>query len=387
MLPFSYTIRNLLKYRVTTILTLLGFALVVFVFCGSLMLTAGMHKTLVDTGSDDNFIITRKAAQVEVQSLVYYSQARIISAQPEIAVDEDGAPMITNEIYVLILLNKRQGNGEANVVARGVTPKSLELRDNVSLVEGRMFKEGASEVIVGSEAAKRYSGCAIGEKLRFGSREWTVVGIFDARRSAFDSEVWLDVTQASDAFRRPVYSSLTLRLNDASQYRSFKERLENDPRLPIDVSREADFYARQSQATTMFLDITSYMISLVFCLGAIVGAMITMYASVASRTKEIGTLRALGFSRFSILTSFLVESMMIALAGGVLGILAALLLQLRRISTMNWDTFSDISFNFYMAPWILGVAVVFAVVMGLVGGFLPAVRAARLKIIDSLRAA
>jgi len=387
MIPLSYTIRNIVKHKTTSILTILGVALVVFVFVGSLMLTAGLRATLISTGYDDNVVLIRKASQAEVQSIIYNDQSQIVSTAPEIAPAEDGTPLFTNEIYVLINQPKRASGDDAHVVVRGVTDKSMELRPNVKLVEGRMYREGTSEVIAGSLAAKRFAGCGLGETVRFGAREWTVVGVFDAGGSGFDSELWGDVRQMSDAFRRPVYSSLTFRMKDPGQFQAMKKRIENDPRLPLEVWREKRFYESQSSFTTTFFNVASITISIIFSLGAIVGAMITMYAAVANRTREIGTLRSLGFSRFSILSSFLLESMTIALVGGGLGIVAANFLRFMQISTTNWGTFSEIVFNFDISWDIAVSAFVFALIMGLLGGFLPALRAARLKIVDALRSA
>ncbi|MEW6015063.1 MAG: ABC transporter permease [Candidatus Zixiibacteriota bacterium] len=386
MIPINYTVRNIVKHKITSALTILGVSLVVFVFAGSMMLSQGLKATLVATGSDENVVVIRKSSQTEVQSILNLEQAQLVSTTPEIARGSDGAALFTNEIYVLISLNKRSDGSAANVVVRGVTPQSLALRPNIRIVEGRMWQNAGSEIIAGKSAAERFEGCGLGERVRFGAREWTVVGIFDAQASGFDSEIWGDIDQMMDAFRRPVYSSLTFRMADTTQFAAMKARLENDRRLPVEVLREKEYYANQSRTITTFLGITGTVISLIFSLGAIVGAMITMYAAVANRTKEIGTLRALGFGRMSILLVFFIESVFISFAGGVLGLGAAYFLRFVRVSTTNWDTFSEIAFNFAISPDIVFSALIFAVVMGMVGGFLPAVRAARLKIVESLRA-
>jgi ABC-type antimicrobial peptide transport system permease subunit len=373
---------------VTSTLTILGVALVVFVFAGVLMLSHGIRTTLIAAGYDDNVVVIRKASQTEVQSIIPYDQAQIVQTSPEIATGSDSKLLFTNEIYVLIsLTNRTDSSKQANLVARGVTPNSFVLRPNLKLLQGRMWKDAGSEVIAGKSAAERFVGCGLGEKVRFGARDWTVVGIFDANKSGFDSEIWGDINQFSDDFRRPVYSSLTFRLANLAQFQPLKDRLENDRRLTVELFREKEYYANQSRTITTFINITGTVISIVFSLGAIVGAMITMYASVANRTKEIGTLRALGFSRFSILTVFFVESVFISLAGGALGVIAAYFLRWLQVSTTNWDTFSEVAFNFSMSAQIAVDAIIFAVVMGIIGGFLPAVRASRLKIVESLRAA
>jgi len=387
MIPISYTVRNVLKHKITSVLTILGVGLVVFVYVGTQMLVDGLQSTHLSTGSDNNVIIIRRASQTEVSSIIMRDQAQIIGAMPEIARDADGSPRFANENYVLIARAKRSGGDMANVVVRGVTDKSMTLRPNIRLVEGRMFTPGTSEIIAGKLAAARFTGCGMGETIRFGQREWTVVGIIDAGGSAYDSEIWGDIRQTSDAFRRPIYSSLTFQLADPSQYQGLKERIEGDPRLPLDMFHEKEYYANQSRTMSGFLTIAGKAISYIFSLGAIVGAMITMYAAVANRTREIGTLRSLGFSRLSILRTFLFEAIVISLSGGIVGIIAASFLRFVQVSTINWDTFSELVFNFSISGGIIMEALIFALVMGLVGGFLPAVRASRLKIIDSLRAA
>jgi putative ABC transport system permease protein len=386
MIPPSYAIRNIAKHKITSTLTISGVSLVVFVFAGSMMMTNGLSETLVATGHPENVTIIRKASLTEVQSIIAYDQAQVVKSAPEVAVDETGAPLMANEVYVLISLPKRKTGNEANIVVRGISDKSMALRPNIKMIAGRMWQDAGSEIIAGKSASERYQGCAVGERIRFGARDWTVVGTFDADGTGYESEIWCEITQAADAFRRPVYSSLTLRLADTTQFEAFKARIENDPRLPLEVKRERDYYASQSRTISTFLGIAGTVISVIFSLGAIVGAMITMYAAVANRTKEIGTLRALGFGRFSILAVFLLESLVISLTGGILGIAAAYFLNFVQISTTNWDTFSEIAFNFRLSTQIATSALIFSLVMGLVGGFLPAVRASRLKIIDSLRA-
>ncbi|MFH2057081.1 MAG: ABC transporter permease [bacterium] len=385
MIPLSYIWRNLWSRKVTTALTVFGIMLVVFVFTAVLMLSDGLRQTLVATGSDDNVIVIRESSQTEVQSIINRDQADIVSTMPEIATAKDGLPLFTNEIYVLIALAKRGGDGRDNVVTRGVSEKSLELRPKVKIVEGRMWREGTSEVIAGSSAAASFKGCGVGETVRFGARDWTVVGVFDAQGTAFDSEIWGDIDQMMDAFRRPVYSSLTFRLNDRGDFNAIKERIDADRRLPLDVRREKDYYAGQSSFMSAFITWLGGTVSVLFGLAAIVGAAITMYAAVARRTREIGTLRSLGFSRFSILTTFLIEAILISLVGGALGLVAASFLGFIQVSMTNWDTFSILSFNFQLNASTVLYSMIFALAMGLVGGFFPAVRAARKKIVNALR--
>jgi len=384
-IPISYSFRNLLTRRLTTFLTATGMALVVFVFASILMLSAGLEKTLVDTGSDENVIVTRKSANSEVQSAVERQQAAIVESLPGIATGVDGEPLLAKELVVLINLPKRGSDKPANVVIRGISQASTKLRPQVRLIEGRLPRSGSAEIIAGMSIAKRFKGGGIGESLRFGLRDWTVVGIFDAGATGFSSEIWGDATQLMQAFRRPVYSSITFKLASSGDFPLLKARLEADPRLTLDVRRETQYYRDQSEAMAKFLRILGFSLTLIFSLGAIIGAMITMYAAVANRVGEIGTLRALGFHRSSILSAFLMESFLLGLTGGVTGLLCASFLQLITISTMNWQTFSELAFSFTLTFDIACKSLLFSIMMGLVGGVIPAVRASRLKIVDALR--
>jgi len=250
-----------------------------------------------------------------------------------------------------------------------------------------MFRPGTAEVIAGRAIASGFQGAGLGETLRFASRDWTVVGVFDANRTGFDSEIWGDAEQMLQAFRRTGYSSILFKLNDPDRFDAVKTELESDPRLTIEAKRETRFYADQSEQLARFLSYLGTGISVIFSIGAIIGAMITMYASVASRTAEIGTLRALGFSRSAILTAFLAEALLLGLIGGLLGLAGASVMQALTISTTNFQTFAEIAFSFTLTPSIVVSSLVFALVMGFVGGVLPAARAARLRIVDALRAA
>jgi ABC-type antimicrobial peptide transport system permease subunit len=360
-------------------------ALVVFVFSAILMLAEGLQKTLVDTGSYDNAVIIRKAAGSEVQSGVERPQASIIETQPEVAIGADGKRLLVKELVVLIVLPKRGSDKPANVVIRGISESSMFLRPQVRLAEGRMPKPGSSEIIAGQSVAKRFKGGGIGETLRFGMRDWTVVGIFDAGDTGYASEIWGDVEQLMQAFRRPVYSSILFRLRDSSEFERFKARIEGDPRLTLEALRETRYYEKQSEMMAKFLRILGITLTVIFSLGAVIGAMITMYAAVANRTYEIGTMRALGFQRRSILVTFVMESLLLGFIGGFIGLFFASFLQLFTISTMNFQTFSELAFSFSLTFGIIYKAMTFALIMGLVGGVLPAVRAARMSIVESLR--
>jgi len=346
-----------------------------------------LRQTLVDTGSPDNALVIRRGAETEVQSGVERAQADVVESQPEVALGLGGERLMSKETVVLISLNKRATEKPSNVVIRGVGPQGLALRPQVHLVEGRMFRPGTSEIIAGRAIGQRFAGAGIGETLRFGMRDWTVVGHFDAGHSGFNSEIWGDADQLIQAFRRNAYSSVIFRLTDAEGLDAVKARLESDPRLTVELKRESIFYAEQSEQLSTFIRYLGVTLSIIFSSGATIGAMITMYASVANRTAEIGTLRALGFRRASILWAFLLESLLLGLLGGILGVALASLMQWVSFSTMNFQTFSELAFSFTLTGKIVVESLIFSLIMGLAGGFLPAIRAARLKIVDSLRAA
>ena len=386
-IPFSYIFRNLWTRKITTLLTAGGMALVVFVFAAVLMLDAGLRKTLVSTGSRDNAIFLRQSSQTEIQSAVYRDQASLLETMREVARGADGTPLVSKETLVLTQIPKKGSDKPQNVVVRGLPALGIQLRPQVHILDGRWFRTGTSEIVVGRSIAEGFDGVEIGQRLRFAQREWTVVGTFDGGKSGFDSEIWGDVEQMMQAFRRTAYSSVIVRLNDRSAYKDLEDDIKADQRLILDVKREPEFYAEQSKQLSSFISILGLTLSIIFSIGAMIGAMITMYAAVSNRTTEIGTLRALGFRRSSILAAFLLESVLLAIVGGIAGLALASFLQAFTITTMNWQSFSQLAFGFDLTARIVAVTLVFSVVMGLVGGFLPSVRAARLEIVDSLRAA
>ncbi len=387
-LPLSYSVRSALARRTTTLLTTIGLGLVVFVFTGSRMLQDGLAKTMVDTGSPLNAVVIRHSAQTEMQSVITRDHAGIVASQPEIAVGTDGQPLAASESVIVVVLNKRGSTDGSNVSVRGVSPKSMEIRGGqLKLVSGRMFDRGKDEVIAGRRIASKFQGAGLGEKLKFAGREWTVVGLFDAGGSGFDSELWGDVEQLMQAYKRELFSSMTLHLTSASALKPLKERLEADPRLTVEVLSESEYYTNQTKQMSQFIGVLGGVISVIFSLGAVVGAMITMYAAVANRTVEVGTLRAIGFKRWQVLWAFLIESAFLSLAGGVLGLAIASILSVLTISTMNFNTFSEVAFQFYLSPATIGASFGFSLLMGILGGFFPAIRASRLGIVDALRTA
>lgn len=381
-----YSYRNLWVRRLTTALTAGGMGLVIFVFAAVLMLAAGFQKTLVATGSRDNAVFVRRSSEAEVQSIIPREQATILESMPEIDLGPDGTKLAAREVVILISLVKRETGNLANVTVRGINPVlSLQLRPRVNISAGRAPHPGTSEILLGKSILQRFAVSGLGQPISFGSRTWTVVGILDAGGTGFDSEVWADVDVLMTTFRRPVYSSVICRLKDPSSLASLRERAVKDPRLTVETWRETDYYATQSELMARFIRILGLTLTLIFSLGAVIGSMVTMYSAVANRISEIGTLRALGFRRATILAAFLLESVFLSLVGGCLGLAAASLMNHITVSTLNWATFAELSFRFVLDPSIVVNALIFAVVMGLIGGFFPALRASRMNIVTALR--
>jgi putative ABC transport system permease protein len=387
-IPFKYTIKNFTSRKLTTFITIFGVALVVFVFTAVLMMAYGIQKTLIATGQPDNVLITRKAATGEISSLVDGETQDVIRTLPHIAVDKNGKQIISKEPVVIINLEKF-GGGMSNVTVRGVSDVVLELRPQVKIIEGQMFNFGLRELIVGSGVTGRFKGAAIEDEVKFAGDKWKIVGIFNSDGSGFDSEMWGDSDQLLNAFNRGnTISSMTLKLDDLNSFDEFKKQFEFDRRLQqFEPKIEQKYFEEQSEFMAAFIRIIGIVITIIFSFGAMIGATITMYAAVANRTVEIGTLRALGFKRRSILVVFLIESLVIAISGGIIGILLASFLQFINISTLNFQSFSELAFSFSLSPSIIITSIIFSILMGIIGGFLPSIRAARLNIVNALRAA
>ncbi len=387
-IPLKYSLRSLWTRRLTTILTMIGIALVVFVFAAVLMMAHGLQQTLVATGSDGNMIVLRKSAGAEITSIISREEANIITSLPQVARTPDGKALASGEVVVVINLRYIGSAGYANLTVRGVSPQAFQLRPQVRLVSGRLFRFGSREVIVGSSVARRFQGASLGDHIKFGGDLWEIVGVFDGEGSGFDSEIWGDEDQLGQAFQRPVFSTVTVRLERPDQYQEFLNAFENDRRLQtLEAKREKQFYEEQSEILAKFIRILGIAITVIFSIGAVIGAMITMYAAVSNRTVEIGTLRSLGFRRRSVLGAFLVESFLLSMFGGIAGLMLASVLQFFSVSMINYASFSEVAFSFSLSPDIVLSSLLFSLIMGLVGGFLPAVRASRLNILSALRAA
>lgn len=389
-IPMKYIVRSLFTRRLTTGITILGVALVVFVFTAVLMMSDGIRQTLRGTGSSENVLIARKAANGEISSIILADTYGVISSLPQIARGGDGRPLISGDVVVVINLEKIGTNGGiSNVTVRGVSSAAFALRPQVQVKEGRMFNWGAREIIVGSSIARRFQGSQLGSTIKFAGDNWTIVGLYDTGGDGFNSEMWGDVSQIQDAFRRGgSFSTVTFRLANPDQLEAVKKAFEDDNRLQqFEAKTERAFFEEQSEFMSIFISVLGIFITVFFSVGAIIGAMITMYAAVANRTVEIGTLRALGFKRRSILAAFLVESFVLSLVGAAFGMLLASVLQFVKVSTMNFASFSELEFAFALSGWTVFFSVLFAVIMGFAGGFLPSIRAARLNIVNALRSA
>jgi putative ABC transport system permease protein len=386
-LPLQYNLRNLVVRRAMTLMTAGGIALVVAVLVLTLALAHGFSATLVATGRADNAMIVRGGATSEMMSSVTRETARVVAADPAVARGADGEPLALPELVVLVNLVRRSDPTlSSNVTVRGVDPRVLDLRPEVQLREGRLFRPGLDEVVVGRGLGARFVGCRLGEIIRMGGRDWRVVGVFDAGGSGFDSEIWGDGEVFLPVFERNGYSSLTVRLRDVALLPALQARLEADPRLQVEARIEHEYYRAQSGQLAAVIRALGLFLVVVMAAGAVFGALNTMYAAVGSRSREIATLLALGFPPRAILASFLVESVLLCLIGGVLGCLLALPVHGVSTGTTNWSSFSEVAFEFRLTPGILATGLLTSVLLGLVGGWFPARAAARRPVSEALRA-
>jgi putative ABC transport system permease protein len=387
VIPIRYNIRSLAVRKATTLATALGIALVVFVLASSLMLTAGIRRTMKASGGPNTAIVLRMGSDAELGSTVEESSVPLILAAPGVKVDEQGRPMGTAELVVVAAMPKLGAGGVTNVTIRGIQENALRFRPDVHIVAGRPAKPGADEVILGSAIRGRIEGLELDQTFELKkNRPVRVVGIFEAGGSSYESEVWVDSELVRQAFHRDgIYSSVRVILDSPTKFDAFRAGIENDKRLGLQAQRETVFYEKQSEGVAKFVGVLGKIVSIFFAAGAMIGAMITMYGAVASRQREIGTLRALGFSRRSVLSSFLIEAILLSVAGGAVGTAASMLMGFVHFSMVNMSSWSEVVFSFDPTPEVLTTAIVFACGMGLVGGLLPAVRAARTSPLQAIR--
>ncbi|MEE4270545.1 MAG: ABC transporter permease [Thermoanaerobaculales bacterium] len=386
-IPISYNVRSVGARWATALVSVLGIAGTVGVFLAMLAMAQGFQATLISSGSPDNAMILRAGADTEMTSAIDNEQVRVIGDASQVARAEDGSPLISPEVVVIGAFPLISTGTDANVQIRGVFERVLEVRPKVEITDGRFFSPGLAELVVGANAVNTYRGFSLGETVDIGGQDWTVVGIFSSGGSAFDSEVWCDANLLNQTFDRSegIFQSVTARLQSRGDLTAFKDSLTSDPRLTIDVTGEQAYYAKQSEMVSALITGLGFLVAFVMAIGAVFGALNTMYSAVATRAREIATLRALGFGSFSIVTSFVIESILIALVGGVLGCLAVIPLNGFTAGTMNWQTFSPLAFAFKVTPTLMIAGLAFAAFMGLVGGLFPALRAARLPVATALR--
>lgn len=387
MIPIRYNLRNLAVRRTTTVATALGVGLVVFVLAAALMLTEGLQRTLSRSGHPDNAVVIRKGSDNELSSSIANTLVGQIASAPGVAKDADGRPLAIGDVVTVIFVDLVGGKGRSSIVVRGVTPEGIAFRPEVKVVEGALPRPGTEEVMVGRKIARRFEGVEIGGQLELRKNRTTkIVGVFEASGSSYESEVWGDLDYVAQAFgREGMVSTVRVRLESPAVFDGFAAAVEQDKRLGFDAVPELEFYAKASESSAMLITAIGIIIAMFFSIGAMIGAMITMYGAVANRKGEIGVLRALGFSRTVILASFLSESVVLSLLGGLLGIATASMLGFVKFSMMNFQTRSEIVFQFEPTVEILVTALVFGGVMGVLGGFLPAIRAARTAPIEAMR--
>ena len=381
--PLAYNFRNLRVRAYSTLMTVLSIGLVVAVFIGVMALARGLEEAFVTTGAPLNLVVLRQGSQVETSSVVKRDSLQVIKYLPGVAVDVVGVPRVSPEVIVLLNMPKRRG-GQSNVLIRGVSAQGFELRPQVHLAQGRLARPGLREVIVGRAVVERFQNAGMGATLRFGRSHWTVVGVFEAGRTAFDSEIWADGSELAEDFDRTDYSSVLLRAESGSALRAIEQRISEDRRLHLKAQSERAYYAEQTKASAPIKILGSFM-AVVMSIGASFAVMNTMYAAVARRSREIGILRVLGFRPANILVSFLTESLLLALVGGFLGCLLALPIHGLSAGTTNFRTFSEISFAFRITPDLLLGGLLFSLVVGGLGGLLPARHASRQPMIQTLR--
>jgi len=382
-IPLKYNVGNLKARRVSTLMTILGIGVVIAVMISMMALQNGVHSAVVSSGSKDNLMVMREGAAAELSSWVTKDAFRIIRALPGIA-QEAGKPLISPELVIIFKIPKKDDPKGSNVLVRGVTPMAFTMRPYVKIVDGRMFRPGVNEVIVARRIRDRFVNTAIGDSFKFGSQTYNVVGVFDAQGTAFDSEMWCDADFLGQARKRDAYSSLILRPTDRDAYESIKAAIKNDNRLKLEVTSEYQYYADQTNGLVGIVILVA-IVTFFMTIGAILGTMNTMFSAIASRGRELATLRALGFKRRTIILSVVIESAFVALLGGLAGLILALPINAISTGTTNFQTFSEVAFNFRVDSRVALNGILIALISGIIGGMLPALRAARTPITTALR--
>lgn len=384
--PISYNFRSIRARWTSTIVAILGIAGTVGVFVAMLSLARGFKATLVASGSPDNALVMRAGSTSEMMGGITLDSVRIVQDEPGVARNA-GGPLVTQEVVGVMPFPLISTGTDANVQVRGVSPNVFQIRTFAKIVQGRMFQPGLAELVAGKNASRTYQGLTVGNSVNFGGGHWKVVGIFDAGGSSFDSEVWCDAPILNEVLKRPdnIFQSATVHLTSPAALQQLKDAVSSDPRLNLDVVREVDYYAKQSTTMTRLITILGGIVAFIMAIGAVFGALNTMYSAVAERGREIATMRALGFSAWNVILSFLFEALLISVVAAIIGCLAVLPLNGLTTSTMNFQTFSNIAFAFKITIDLLLSGVIFALVMGVLGGLFPAIRAARRPIAVALR--
>lgn len=383
-IPFKYNLRNLRVRLTTTLVTASSIALTVGVFIWLTALAVGLNSAILNTGQPLNMIVLRPNSQTEINSQVTAEAFDIIKFLPGISKDAQGNPLASPELLVIVNLERSISQNRTNVSIRGLLPVGIQLRPQVKLVEGRWFKPGLRELTVSKAIAERFKNTSVGDTLRFGKAEWKVVGIFDGSGTTYGSEIWCDLNQLKDDYNRVDFSAITAQTDDSGALPALVDLIRDDRRLQLEASSEVSYYAEQTR-TGQPIRALGILVAFIMSIGSSFAAMNAMYSAVANRFREVGTLRVLGFSKGSILLSFTLEAILIAILGGVVGCLIALPVNWVTTGTINWATFSEIAFRFRVTPSVLASGMLFSLLIGLVGGLLPAVRAARQNIVEALR--
>ncbi|HZP33739.1 MAG TPA: ABC transporter permease [Candidatus Acidoferrales bacterium] len=384
--PISYNIRSIRARWTSAIVAVLGIAGAVGVFVAMLSLANGFKATLVASGSPGNALILRAGSPTEMMGGVTLDSVRVVQDAPGVARDSSG-PLVTQEVVGVMPFPLISTGTDANVQVRGVSPNVLRIRTFARIGEGRMFRPGLSEIVVGRNASKTYIGLTVGNAVQFGGGRWRVVGIFDTGGSAFDSEIWCDAKLLNEILKRPdnIFQSVTVHLTSPQAFQQFKDAIVSDPRMNVDVTREIDYYAKQSTTMTRLITVLGGLVAVIMAIGAVFGALNTMYSAISERGREIATMRALGFSSANVILSFLFEGLTISFVGGILGCFAVLPLNGLTTNTMNFQTFANVAFAFKITFDLLLLGIVFALIMGVLGGTLPAIRAATRPVAVALR--